>query len=184
MFHTLKHSRSAWLAIGLIAGLFVGGFWPQSPLHAVATDRNDTFAMATGLLDDEVEAVFFLDFLTGDLRATVLNRLGQFNIFYEYNVMQDLQIAPGKNPRFLMTTGVADLQRRGGSMQFGRSVVYVAEVTTGNVAAYAVPWSTALRTSNRPMRTPLQPLNVTKFRAAAGGGAGPAAPVGTVPRGR
>ncbi len=37
MFQTLKYSRTTWLVIGLIAGLVIGGFWPDSPLHAVAT---------------------------------------------------------------------------------------------------------------------------------------------------
>ncbi len=181
MFQTLKYSRTTWLVIGLIAGLVIGGFWPDSPLHAVATDRNDTFAMATGPLDDDIEAVFFLDFLTGDLRVAVLNRMGAFTIFYEHNVMQDLQVNPAKKPRFLMTTGMATLQRRGAAMQMGRSVVYVAEVTTGNVAAYGVPWSNAARNGNRPMRNPLQPLDATKFRAAAGPAAGGTIPARGVP---
>ena len=172
MFHTLKYSRVAWLAIGLVAGLVIAGLiggvpWPDRPLHAVATDRNDTFAMATGPLDQDVEAVFFLDFLTGDLRAAVPNRNGVFSIYYDYNVMKDLEVAPGRKPRFLMTTGGANLQRRGATGQLGNTIVYVAEVTTGNVAAYGVPWNPSARSSNRTIRLALQPLDATKFRAAA-----------------
>ena len=172
MFHALKHSRTAWLLIGLIAGLILGGFWPDTPLHAVATDRNETFAIATGPLDEDVEALFFLDFLTGNLRAVVLNKLGVFNAFFDYNVLKDLGVTPAKNPRFLMVTGVANLQRAGAAMQPSRSIIYVAEVTTGNVAAYAVPWNVAMRTRNMPIRQPLIPLDVTKFRAATGAGTG------------
>lgn len=184
MFHALSHSRTAWLAIGLIAGLVLGGLWPDTPLHAVATDRNETFAMASVPLDADVEAVFFLDFLTGNLRGRVLNRVGAFTIFYEHNVMQDLQIAAGKNPRFLMVTGTANLQRRGGSMQLGQSVLYVGEVTTGNVAAYAIPWNNAARNAARPIQQNVVPLDMTKFRVAAGAAGAPAAPAGVVPRGQ
>ena len=69
--------------------------------------------------------------------------------------------------RFLMTTGGANLQRRGATGQLGNTIVYVAEVTTGNVAAYGVPWNPSARSSNRTIRLALQPLDATKFRAAA-----------------
>jgi len=170
MLHALTHNRFVWLAVGLIGGLILGGFWPQTPLHAVATDRYDTFAIATGPLDDEVEAVFFLDFLTGDLRAAVLGKTGIFNAFFEYNnVFADLGVNPAKNPKFLMVTGIARLQRAGQRMYPGNGIVYVAEITTGKVAAYAVPWNAAMRNANMPIRQTLMPLHVTRFRPALPG---------------
>ena len=39
------------MGIGLVGGLILSGLWPHTPLYAVATDRVDTFAMATGPLD-------------------------------------------------------------------------------------------------------------------------------------
>ncbi len=180
MLDALRYSRTVWLVFGLIAGLILGGLWPHTPLHAVATDRNDTFAIATGPLDEEIEAIFFLDFLTGNLRAAALNKLGAFNAFFDYNVLKDLGVTPAKNPRFLMVTGVANMQRMGAAMQPARTIVYVAEVTTGNVAAYAVPWNAAVRNRNLPIRQSLIPLDVTKFRGSAGA-VGPA--VGVIPPG-
>ncbi len=53
----------------LLIGIVLGGFLPHIPLHAVATDRGETYIIATGLLDTDVEAVYFLDCLTGDLFA-------------------------------------------------------------------------------------------------------------------
>jgi len=177
MFHAPWYSRIAWLAVGLIGGLMIGGFWPHTPLHAVATDRYDTFAIATGPLDEEVEAVFFLDFLTGELRAAVLGRQGAFNAFYEYNnVFGDLGVNPAKNPKFLMVTGMARLQI---SRQRLNGVVYVAEITTGKVAAYAVPWSSAARNAGMLVRQPLLPLSVARFRPPP---AGVADPGGVTPR--
>ena len=69
--HRVLPSRSESACCG---GLVLSGLWPQTPLHATATDRSDTFAIATGAVDDDTEAVYFLDFLTGDLRAVVLGR--------------------------------------------------------------------------------------------------------------
>ena len=148
MFHPLKYSRIAWLGIGLVGGLILGGMWPQTPLHAVATDRCRTFAMATGPVDEEVEAVYFLDFLTGDLNAVVLGRRGvMFTGFYHYpgnSLFNDLGVDPAKNPSYMM------------------------EVTTGKVGAYAIPWDRSVYATGRIMPPmPLQPLAATRFRAAA-----------------
>jgi hypothetical protein len=159
---------------GLAAGLLLAAFWPNTPLHAVATDRSETFAIATGHLDEQVEAIYFLDGLTGDLRGMALSRqFGTFNAFFgPCNVAMDLGVDPSKNPKFLMTTGMADLRRTGGgaSATWGRGIVYVAEITTGKVAAYGTPWSPTAFAANRPFKMPLKLLDVKPFRT-------PAAPV-------
>ena len=73
----MAQSKAAWLAWGLVIGLIVGislsGVLPQTPVHAVATHGQDSFAIATGLVQDNTEAIYFLDYLTGDLRAAVLS---------------------------------------------------------------------------------------------------------------
>ena len=48
------------LAVGMDA-MNVVGVWPQVPIHAVATHGQDNFAIATGSLDENVEAIFVLD---------------------------------------------------------------------------------------------------------------------------
>ena len=66
--------------LGLVIGLNLEGLWPSVPLHATATHGIDKFAIATGLVDNSVEALYFLDFLTGDMRAAVINpKTGKFN---------------------------------------------------------------------------------------------------------
>jgi hypothetical protein len=130
------------LGMGLVAGLALSVFWPHTPLHAVSTDRCETYAMATGPVDAEVEAVYFLDFLTGDLGALVLGKKPLiWSGMYKTNVAADLAIDPQKNPKYMMVTGVAGLRRAGGSRQQpSNAICYVAEVTSGKVAAYAIPW--------------------------------------------
>lgn len=167
MYLAFVRSRFFWLALGVVAGLFVSGLMPYAPLHAVGNDRGDTFAIATGPLDEEVEAIYFLDFLTGDLRAAALNpRMGRFNAFFQFNILQPMQIDVSKNPKFSMITGGADL-RRGTGIPLGRSVVYIAESTTGMVGAFATPWDRSVANSNKPITATLRMLDVRPFRTAA-----------------
>lgn len=181
--------KSNWfigLGLGLVVGLVVAGFWPQTPLHAVATDRSETFAVATGYCDESVEAIWFLDFLTGDLRAAVVSKqTGTFNAFYVRNISEDLGVDPNKSPHFLMVTGAADLRRSGGSrVSPSRSILYIAEITTGKVAAYSIPWSSAAWVAGQRMGGEIVRLDVTRFRTAAGAGAAGAAGTGKAKGGK
>ena len=165
--------RYRWLvavAIGLVGGLALSGLWPHAPLYALATDRTETYGMATGPLDVEVEAVYFLDFLTGDLKAFVLGQQGRsWTGYFHANVAADLQIDPQKNPKFMMVTGMINLRRAGGTrLQPSNSVCYVAEITTGKVAAYAIAWSPSMYKANQPQSGELNCIAITRFRTPAG----------------
>jgi len=174
------------VVIGLVGGFALSGLWPHTPLYALATDRTETFGMATGLLDtqSDVEAVYFLDFLTGDLRAVVLGKQpGTWTGFFQANVSADLGIDRQRNPKFLMVTGMASLRRGGGSrLQPSSAICYVAEVTTGKVAAYAVLWSPSMYAAGQPQSGRLRCVGVTQFRQPTG--AAPGADAVPAPRGR
>ena len=173
--------RRGWiigLSLGLLPGLILGGLWTNTPLHAVATDRTKDFCMATGIVDETIEAVFLLDSLTGNLRGAVLSsQTPGFQARYEANVLTDLarsitevnvrisqenaarkrdgdlprpQVRFPQAPRFMMVTGTSDLRRGMARAQPGLSVVYVAEAQTGIVLAYAIPWSPNDHQTNRP----------------------------------
>lgn len=167
------------LAAGLTAGLMTSGIWPDTPLHAVATDRTDNYAMATGYVDDGIEAIYFLDFLTGTLRGAVIsNQSAIFQAHYERNVAADVadiirlrnanmmtanaerrraglpplpEVQLPQNPNYMIVTGNADIRR--GAMartRPGHALIYVAETNTGIVLAYAVPWDQGAHASNVP----------------------------------
>ena len=151
----------ALLATGLVAGIAIGAVWrtgaPSAsagfafPVQAATAQGFDNFAVATGPVDDGIEAFYFLDFLTGDLRATALNtRKGEFGAFFEYNVAQDFDTAAAKNPKYLMVTGTANIPRGRGSSQIAKSVVYVTEATTGQMAAYVMPWNSSMQAAGKP----------------------------------
>lgn len=155
---------SVGVVVGLVVGLNIKGLWPSIPLHATATHGLDKFAICTGLVDDGVEALYFLDYLTGDMRAAVINpKTGRFNSFFTRNIAADFGGA-GRSTGYLMITGFADMPRGVSNFQFAQSIVYVADVTTGSVAAYTIPWNSTLQAAGRPQYGEFQPLDVQQFR--------------------
>jgi hypothetical protein len=175
MLAALTKNRFLLLCLGVVLGLVIGRWFnsgelilPASAARAVATDRFENFAIATAPLDSDVEAVFFLDFLTGDLKGAVLSaQFGRFNAFYERNILEDFGLDRAKNPRYLMVTGMANLRRGlGNTARPGASVVYIAELTTGKIAAYGVPWTPQFHNAGVPVQGTLYPLDVAQFRSA------------------
>jgi hypothetical protein len=167
MRYVFLRNRIVVPALMLLIGLALGGMFPHTPLHAVATDRTESFIVATGLVDSEVEAVFLLDCLTGDLRAAVLGKTsGGFTSIYSYpgaQLMRDFGLDPSKNPKFHMVTGLADL-RTGSQNVYGSAVLYVVEVSSGKIAAYAVPWNRARFLTRAPISANLVLVGMLPFR--------------------
>ncbi|MFO0790383.1 MAG: hypothetical protein U0805_13090 [Pirellulales bacterium] len=168
--NSMFQSRAAYVGMGLVLGLIIGlnleGLWPTAPLHASATHGIDKFAIATGAVDQGVEALYFLDFLTGDMRAAVMNpKTRKFQAFYTRNIAADFAGA-GRSSGYLMVTGAANMPRGSSNYQFAESIVYVAEASTGQVAAYTIPWNSAVQAANRNQYGEFQPLDVQQFRTA------------------
>jgi hypothetical protein len=161
------------VSVGLVGGVALCQFWPRNsfeiPIRAMATDRIDTYGMATGALDSELEAVYFLDFLTGQLTAVVVGKQGGIFGVLQADVAGDLRVDPQKNPKFMMVTGFANLRRAGSRLQFSSALCYVAEVTTGQVAAYAVQWSPTMYQSGQPAMASLLCVGKGSFRGAISG---------------
>lgn len=152
MSSATNRGRLGWIALGILIGCLLSVLMPAQPLHAVATQGADGFALATGLLDASMEGVYFLDTLTGDLKGAVLNLAnGQFSTFYQSNILKDFQADGSKPPKFLMVTGMAPIRHGAGQVQPAISAVYVMEVNSGILAAYGVPWN-----GGRPNLTNMQ----------------------------
>jgi hypothetical protein len=179
-----------WVVVLLIAAAFAAGYvgrgwWPprdaaglpvevlarwlqEKPLHASTAAVGESFAMATGAIDQDVEGLYLLDFLTGDLQCVVLNfRTARFNAVFRTNVLNDLGIDPSKKPQYLMTTGAINFPRGASVARPGNSVVYVLETNTGNFAAYGLPWRRELAVTGRVQGSPLMLLDVGQARTAA-----------------
>ena len=147
--HTrISDSRGVWLVAGLILGLGVTWFWPHVPLRADQSDRADKFGICSvpctlaiaGL--PSTEAVFILDFVTGRLQGFYLNpQQGGFTQMFYRDVADDLRLnAKGAGqPVYAFVGGQGQFSGQGTS--WGGSLIYVAEMTTGTLVAYAYPFS-------------------------------------------
>jgi hypothetical protein len=161
-------SALVWLGLGILCGVLVSGLWPSVPLHAVATDKIESFSMATGPVEAEYEAIYFLDHLTGELHAYVVGRTRNgFGVLqHSYRkILDDFKTDEEKTPKFIMTTGMADLTRGGrGQVMPSRSVLYVANVTSGMCGVYAMPYNTTAHTSGQFLENPLVLITSLRIR--------------------
>lgn len=162
-------NHAAMMVLGLFLGAVVVAGWhglgQGTQVQATATHGERNFAIATGYVEDGVEAIYFLDYLTGDLRAAVVSRrTGEFVAFFERNLQQDFSGA-SKNPRYLMVTGSARLPTRGvGNLNLASNLVYVAEAASGEVAAYGMPWNQTASAKGAAQRGGFVPIAKGGFR--------------------
>jgi hypothetical protein len=116
--------------------------FPETVLRASSAHSGETFAMATGRIDEEVEGLFTLDYLTGDLQCWVYYpNMMRFGGAFKHNVIAELGVLQGKKPNYAMVIGEASFPRGTGISSPASSIVYVADANTGNVAAYTILWN-------------------------------------------
>jgi hypothetical protein len=137
--------KRTWLSVSsaLVAGLAVGWFLntKEPVLAGGSTDRHEDFIMATGpinqafsnntqFLNAELDGVWVLDYKSGKLLATTMNRqTGKTIAFGEVDLVKEFEIAPRANVHFVMTTGI---------VVKGQSVLYLMETTTGKLGVYSM----------------------------------------------
>lgn len=156
--------RTWWLFAGVAIGVGLSYLWPMEHVQAVATDREERFAVATtesGL--GQPESVFVLDFLTGRLAGATLNaQTAQFTSFYFRMISADFALDANTKPKFVMIPGRADLTG-GRGITFGAGVIYIGELNSGKVIAYRFP----VRINRAPVApVPLEPFATFPFREA------------------
>jgi len=151
----------AWLALGIAVGGSLIWALPSRDVAAFTSDRNDKFAVTTALTGPTSEAVFVLDFLTGQVRGFALDRTAnRFMWIYSRSVAQDFGVDPNKPARYALVSGMAQATGRGGA-SFAPSYIYVAELSSGRVQAYAIPYRSGQRGS-----TPIQLVPVPNLQFA------------------
>ena len=165
MLQNRQGGRLSWLALGMLAGVAIASIWPHEPLRAASSDRNQKFAMITCHVGNGNEGVFVLDFLTGRLTGACVGKVQgvtQFQYFYLRNVAEDFQVAGQGEAYYAISAGQVDIQARGNA-QFGSSAIYVAELNSGKVGAYAIPFRIA---QQKVAPVPLTPIGDFPFREA------------------
>lgn len=152
-------------ALGIALGGALAAFRPQQTVTAASAHGNDKFSMCTvEVARNDTEAVFVLDHLTGILRGGVLNN-GRFTQTYLRNIAQDFQMNPATpEPKYAFVSGHVNLQGSGAA-QPATGVLYVGELTSGAVVAYAYG-----RPSARGSATPMELVRLDgfSFREAVG----------------
>ncbi|MDX1966140.1 MAG: hypothetical protein SFV23_03110 [Planctomycetaceae bacterium] len=164
MQRTKADQRTWWLLAGVVVGVGLSSLWPVETLQAVATDREERFAIITcdtGLA--QPESVFVLDFLTGRLFGATLNQqTGTFTSTYFRIIAGDFQLDATSKPKYVVIPGRADLTSGRGATT-GASVLYIGELNSGKVIAYRFP----VRVSRTPLPTAaIEPLDQFTFREA------------------
>ncbi len=112
-------------------------------LKAGTAARGKTMSMATGLIDGNVEGLFILDHLTGNLQCWLLNaRTGAVGGIFRANVAQALATDKAGDPDYIMTTGnfFWNGGNAGNSLP-AQSIVYVCDGTSGNVVGYSITYN-------------------------------------------
>ncbi len=142
---------SFWFSMSLRDGSSVGNSTHFIGVQATATARNDSFSAATGSIDENVEGLFLLDPLTGQLSCYILNPYKlAFTMVYRYNkVLEDLGMQKEKGARLLLLTGLVDYKLKSGTEKPSQAVAYVVDSASGNFAAYAVPWKKSIITTSQ-----------------------------------
>jgi len=115
------------------------GNFQRTLLHASSASTDNSYALATGPIDEEAEGVFVMDFQTGVLHCAVLNhRSGKFGALFHANVAKDF--GPSKNSKYQLVTGLMEFRGSASTKRMGQSVAYVLDSASGKIRAYAVPW--------------------------------------------
>lgn len=131
-------SRWLWMGLGLAAGLVLAQLWPGEPALATATDRSDQFAVSVGPsnISQPSDAVYTLDFLTGDLKGAAINAsTGKFTQFFYRNVLADFGLDPQVKAKWTMVAGNTTLNSSRG-VTVAPTVLYITELNSGRVVAY------------------------------------------------
>jgi hypothetical protein len=132
------------LAAGVVIGVLVGSSSQQLelpfeiPVNAAAAYGQDGYAFASGPVDNDLEGVFFLDALTGTLKAAIQNPR-QPSFMFECSSDISGDFGQVKNGKYMIGTGRANIVQGagGGASKYASSVVYVIELTSGRLNSYA-----------------------------------------------
>ena len=126
----VSQSRQAKLASLFESTTFAGS--SLSTLDSAA--RGKSLSLATGRVENNIEALYGLDHLTGNLFCWILNpSSGEIAAEYQFNVKQALGVAAGEAD-YVLTTGFMDFSiQKTGSVRTAQSVAYIGEGNSGKV---------------------------------------------------
>jgi len=135
-------------------------------LQAMASHGSDSFAIATGPVDEEVEGLYTLDFLTGDLQCFVINpRTLKVGGWFKINVAKELPPEGSKKPHYLLATGRFVAPAGANNQRPAGCICYVVDANSGNVVAYTFPWNRSALNQGETQATEMRSLGKWKSRS-------------------
>ena len=119
--------------------------------------RAKNVSIATGLLDDNIESIYVLDHLTGNLKCWFMSpRTGEVVAEFATNVTGDLGPADGDSD-FAMCTGLFYFANaRTGQQNYAQSVCYIADSNSGAVVGYTMLYNRTALSKGTVQRGELQ----------------------------
>jgi hypothetical protein len=133
--------RTLTLGLGVAVGVIGAMFYQGSPPAAQArpNDRFEDYVMCTGAcaiapvnpkMPITTDAVWLLDYRSGKLMGTVIDRSGGKIVGWaDLDLTTEFNLPPKSNVHFLMTTG---------NISAGQAALYVAEVSSGKFGVYTL----------------------------------------------
>ncbi len=123
----------------------VNSEWPPAVLRADSASAGMSISLATGRLNDEIEALYLLDHETLTLSCYLFDaRLRRQPIgVYRADLRQAFPAAVQGNMDLVMVTGLlfGNVAGRTGPMRLAESLCYVADGKSGMLAAFNVPFN-------------------------------------------
>ncbi|RCS40757.1 hypothetical protein DTL42_25685 [Bremerella cremea] len=147
-----------------ILGMTVGFNWQsparEIPINASTAASSETMCAATGRIDEEMEGLFTLDCLTGDLQCAIINsQTAKFAGLFRANVLNDLGLDATKKPSYLLLTGNASFRATTGNSRPADCVAYVVDASTGRFVAYGIAWNRNISARGGQQSGVLMPLD-------------------------
>lgn len=160
-----------WMTVAMAVSVGVALGWvlnARQPVFAGASnDRYQDYILATGpvnqafsnnaaFLNAELDGVWLLDYKSGKLLASTINRQnGKMIAWDEMDLVKEFELAPRSDVHFMMTTGV---------VVKGQSVLYLLETNSGKVGVYSMTTDETASTGNGKVR--IRRHDMTSFRGA------------------
>jgi hypothetical protein len=129
--------------------------------------RGKNLSMATGPVNEEIEGLFVLDHVNGDLNCTAISaRWGKTVMLYKTNVFKDLGVTKEGGADFVMTTGRIIVRQRSSKLVPAACIVYVGDSNSGKVVGYTFSYNGANYQKGVPQTGILNPIFAGKTRGA------------------
>ena len=169
------------LLVGMLlgAGIFCAGglvfhrsaapstreFMPVS-FRPDATSMGKSISVATGWVTDEVEGIFVLDHLTGNLQCWVMNsRSGEVGGVFRGNITAALGLQANADPDYVIATGRFDFSNfRQGNFKYANCICYVGESSAGKILAYSFTYDPTVGARGLPQLGELNLIATIPFR--------------------